>query len=337
MALRSEPACARTNVTVESVPHRQPDQRNQDAITHAESGGSPLVRWLYQSSLHVRGADQAHDSCNRPSLVIPACAGNSVEALSGFARAAGHSCVCGEQRSAAMSVSLGSGSSLRVQGTDRVRHAHGGGMRVIPACAGNSSASPAPVVGIPCHPCVCGEQCGWAKVHQRGSGSSLRVRGTVADNPSCHDLRRVILACAGNMPSARISKSLRKGHPCVCGEQPVMGRDALVGLGSSLRVRGTDRIERVLRQQPRVIPACAGNRNRQRIHRRVRPGHPCVCGDRAASISTRRHAPGHPCVCGEQIVFGEDGRMERGSSLRVRGTDSVRWCATERSCQIQTP
>ena len=221
------------------------------------------------------------------------------------------------------------GASLRVRGTDHGTTALLRPAGVIPACAGNRARRRLRANAGPGHPCVCGEQCGWAKVHQRGSGSSLRVRGTVADNPSCHDLRRVIPACAGNRPSARISKSLRKGHPCVCGEQPVMGRDALVGLGSSLRVRGTDRIERVLRQQPRVIPACAGTGLRPYPHGGMHRVIPACAGNRSSSARTAEWNAGHPCVCGEQSTTPSRARCAPGSSLRVRGTtveDLWRFC-----------
>ena len=65
-----------------------------------------------------------------------------------------------------------------------------------------------------------------------------------------------------------------------------------------------------------VIPACAGNRGRY-----------------VASTYAR---PGHPCVCGEQVAAPRGALWDVGLSLRVRGTDSVSWCAIEFSCQIQT-
>ena len=81
--------------------------------------GTPAVPPL-GSSLRVRGTEYDTLTGEVRPRVIPACAGNSVEALSGFARAAGHPCVCGEQVG---TVDAGNHGEV-------VR-------RVIPACAEN--------------------------------------------------------------------------------------------------------------------------------------------------------------------------------------------------------
>ena len=148
----------------------------------------------------------------------------------------------------------------------------------------------------------------------------------------------VIPACAGNRVGNHPTPSRKPGHPCVCGEQSrtsermramggsslrVRGTDlrynillhATISAGSSLRVRGTVDIIVMEAAGWWVIPACAGNR------------WVFEDGDGAET--------GHPCVCGEQTgaEAAADGWV--GSSLRVRGTDSVIWCAIESSCQIQ--
>ena len=76
-----------------------------------------------------------------------------------------------------------------------------------------------------------------------------------------------------------------------------------MSVGSSLRVRGTER--RRLRPRPpeRVIPACAGNSRETR-----RPARPTT---------------GHPCVCGEQDRPPDGLARADVSSLRVRGTVPV--------------
>ena len=150
------------------------------------------------------------------------------------------------------------------------------------------------------HPRVCGEQ--HARVARRGSvcGSSPRVRGTGGAKAGRLSLPRFIPACAGNSP-----KSIRRTrgppvHPRVCGEQMIINANTLDGLGSSPRVRGTDRGGAELGHRRRFIPACAGNRSR--------------------SSRARRFRSVHPRVCGEQDSGAKYWPLPYGSSPRVRGT-----------------
>ena len=105
------------------------------------------------------------------------------------------------------------------------------------------------------------------------------------------------------------------GHPCVCGEQRKDGTIGERNSGSSLRVRGTDLAVWLLEGLGRVIPACAGNR--------------------ASHVHRKTPKSGHPCVCGEQGNSARHDVDANGSSLRVRGTDCLSWCAIKFSCQIQ--
>ena len=112
--------------------------------------------------------------------------------------------------------------------------------RVIPACARNNSCHmhrrASSAAG---HPCVCGEQVVVERITWLALGSSLRVRGTgyVARPQVVVD--RVIPACAGNSIERQLEPWSATGHPCVCGEQVVLGYCQAHGYGSSLRVRGT--------------------------------------------------------------------------------------------------
>ena len=190
-------------------------------------------------------------------------------------------------------------------------------LRVIPACAGNSCGRLGAGGLLQGHPCVCGEQLTDQEAHMHANGSSLRVRGTAGMAIKDAGTSRVIPACAGNSRHGHQRRRNLTGHPCVCGEQPAWPSKTPEPHGSSLRVRGTADTAVLLIALSRVIPACAGNRP-------------------AGGVS-HNHRSGHPCVCGEQIGLGA-GLVELvGSSLRVRGTDSVSWCTIECSCQIQPP
>ena len=189
----------------------------------------------------------------------------------------------------------------------------------------------------PGHPCVCGEQLRVDHAADFHHGSSLRVRGTGRCEPPRRSSGRGIPACAGNRRVRKYFGAAIPGHPCVCGEQATFRRFELRRCGSSLRVRGTGQITSSPIPLSRVIPACAGNVMEHLADACGERVIPACAGNRAASWRWPGAAPGHPCVCGEQIVNRQWALRTMGSSLRVRGTDSVIWCTTECSCQIQPP
>ena len=208
--------------------------------------------------------------------------------------------MCGEQSFTPSRSHVPSGSSPRVRGTDQlftIRQLH---VRFIPACAGNSASRVVLGKFSPVHPRVCGEQHGQGKRFRRAAGSSPRVRGTVSGASSRLGIWRFIPACAGNRARRSSSRKLASVHPRVCGEQ----FGAVLGLGwrigSSPRVRGTDRRQNRVTYGVRFIPACAGNSEKG------------VCGECGAPV--------HPRVCGEQSPSGAARSRSNGSSPRVRGT-----------------
>ena len=90
----------------------------------------------------------------------------------------------------------------------------------------------------------------------------------------------------------------------MCGEHCYHLQDAGASSGSSPRVRGTRRIQRVPAQAGRFIPACAGNTPRSPNPSTTTSVHPRVCGEHKIEMALRRGL--------------------RGSSPRVRGTpDSI--------------
>ena len=151
--------------------------------------------------------------------------------------------------------------------------------RFIPACAGNSYgssprvAAPDSSLRIAVHPRVCGEQgrmtnhgvrrfipaCAgnshWTSVHPRVCGE----QGISAD-PRSPDAAVHPRVC-GEQRVGRPKASSRPVHPRVCGEQRPQGRARILirVLGSSPRVRGTDRPPTDTAPKSRFIPACAGN------------------------------------------------------------------------------
>ena len=97
----------------------------------------------------------------------------------------------------------------------------------------------------------------------------------------------------------------------MCGEHYSCDEFYSKSVGSSPRVRGTLRQGSHLTHQSGIIPACAGNTARS--HERV---------------SANRD---HPRVCGEHMWVLVTLALKRGSSPRVRGTQSTRFFRTLQS------
>ena len=89
-------------------------------------------------------------------------------------------------------------------------------------------------------------------------------------------------------------------HPRGCGERPCAWQNHAASRGSSPRVRGTPRVQRLSLRRRRFIPAGAGNAFAARRLTRSRPVHPRGCGERRDTAIERR--------------------PKAGSSPRVRGT-----------------
>ena len=136
------------------------------------------------------------------------------------------------------------------------------------------------------HPRVCGEHPSVKSMELHSTGSSPRVRGTLACACKNRNRRRIIPACAGNIKSEPSTNQVGRDHPRVCGEHlidrvdnhsdvriiPACAGNIRIKLtllafiqGSSPRVRGTFCAYIPDSWNDRIIPACAGN---MRIHRR---------------------------------------------------------------------
>ena len=66
---------------------------------------------------------------------------------------------------------------------------------------------------------MCGEQMASSTLVLPWAGSSPRVRGTGVNNTPAAILDGIIPACAGNRKALRKSKTTKRDHPRVCGEQ----------------------------------------------------------------------------------------------------------------------
>ena len=253
------------------------------------------------SSPRVRGTEVEDRPDTKPVRFIPACAGNGwADAFVGSASSV-HPRVCGERDPEVDHVLHGDGSSPRVRGTGRATAQHRRQPRFIPACAGNGEQYDTLRIACSVHPRVCGERSGSSARTIARSGSSPRVRGTVALHVIDFRVERFIPACAGNGSALPSSRRPSPVHPRVCGERDAVRLAVHQEHGSSPRVRGTGFPQVEENHMRRFIPACAGNGRRGAGPRRPPAVHPRVCGERG-SVAPASEPP-------------------VGSSPRVRGTD----------------
>ena len=293
------------------------------------------------SSPRVRGTLSLRKPVAELHRFIPACAGNTSAASKPGAACSVHPRVCGEHCCLVIWGYSVAGSSPRVRGTLAPEPELEAPERFIPACAGNTRRSTAPLSCRSVHPRVCGEHSNAGENDVSAVGSSPRVRGTPARPMRPPDVARFIPACAGNTRSPPSCSRASTVHPRVCGEHDVGSFEAGHGRGSSPRVRGTlpprssplrrvavhPRVcgEHLLRRidpntltgsSPRVRGTQAVIDNLQRRQRFI----PACAGNTVRVRAWRCSAPVHPRVCGEHPDPGPRARAAAGSSPRVRGT-----------------
>ena len=150
---------------------------------------------------------------------------------------------------------------------------------IIPADAG-STISVAKANGLnEDHPRGCGEH----RRSRRGSsiqvGSSPRMRGAHVFPLTIYACRRIIPADAGSTRGSRPGRSHWEDHPRGCGEHGSMCMREYLNTGSSPRMRGAPRIDRVRRTDAGIIPADAGSTPRPTKARSGAQDHPRGCGE----------------------------------------------------------
>ena len=194
------------------------------------------------------------------------------------------------------------GSSPRMRGT-RVRPTgRRSALGIIPAYAGNTRATAARPQPTRDHPRVCGEHLTSCVMVVSSMGSSPRMRGTLVVAELLGHESGIIPAYAGNTWNRQRQASPCWDHPRVCGEHAVLNSDALPFTGSSPRMRGTLLHHALALASGGIIPAYAGN----------------TCETCEGSSD----GGDHPRVCGEHAMVSATALAVRGSSPRMRGTQS---------------
>ena len=155
------------------------------------------------------------------------------------------------------------------------------------------------------HPRMRGEHNGWHPHLHVLFGSSPHARGTLDVEAARCARERIIPACAGNtVPQDRFGWP-GPDHPRMRGEHGRPQAGTTITGGSSPHARGTLTAVCPVDRLTRIIPACAGNTNRDRTSDRRSTDHPRMRGEHrskpwnwtsrtGSSPHARGTRPGHP-------------------------------------------
>ena len=191
--------------------------------------------------------------------LIPTYAGNTHTACFKRFKGRAHPHVCGEHLPAKARIIRIVGSSPRMRGTQFAPVAASIGRGLIPTYAGNTCRTRLGTLLRRAHPHVCGEHLASSPKTPLGSGSSPRMRGTLAIMSACEGNKGLIPTYAGNTPEYTAPELSHGAHPHVCGEHTIVLCGRGFSEGSSPRMRGT--LMPVLKQHysSGLIPTYAGN------------------------------------------------------------------------------
>ena len=174
------------------------------------------------------------------------------------------------------------GSSPHARGTHEASDGAPETPGIIPACAGNTTATSHDASLFRDHPRMRGEHPSDRPTRSSTAGSSPHARGTLSGHASWLSRTGIIPACAGNTDGSY--------------------EDMTEVGGSSPHARGTPTARPANTRQAGIIPACAGNT------RRPAPSRPSIRD--------------HPRMRGEHMTIKTRFLPGRGSSPHARGTPS---------------
>ena len=186
----------------------------------------------------MRGQRVFFTSSRRVLRIIPARAGPTMSAHTFCLSYSDHPRSCGANGHIEAAAQPGRGSSPLVRGQLVQGGELGETIRIIPARAGPTFASPNTVSIIADHPRSCGANMWCAVFGIRSIGSSPLVRGQLAACRANHRTRRIIPARAGPTMRPTCWRASGSDHPRSCGANSTRSWRLALQCGSSPLVRG---------------------------------------------------------------------------------------------------
>ena len=226
-----------------------------------------------------RGIRTLRDWARRRGRIIPALAGNTSPRRWPRTTEPDHPRSRGEYRPGPVSINHYFGSSPLSWGIHRRISPHRHPRRIIPALAGNTTASASLPDPQRDHPRSRGEYFQNPGRTSTSSGSSPLSRGIPCHVITAVAANGIIPALAGNTRSVVLLAEKLPDHPRSRGEYRPGGADALQKPGSSPLSRGILRVRDLQLTAERIIPALAGNTGRPGLRSCTGPDHPRSRGE----------------------------------------------------------
>ena len=224
--------------------------------------------------------------------IIPAHAGQTALFHHRRRRAPDHPRACGANKHGVSHMKQECGSSPRMRGKRPLTEFNNAQIRIIPAHAGQTSASRRAYCHNTDHPRACGANVSLWPMSKSPDGSSPRMRGKRLPVVQAPVARRIIPAHAGQTRPSESSGHAARDHPRACGANRVDFAQDLFDAGSSPRMRGKPPWCRGRRPCRRIIPAHAGQTALVQGTPAMPPDHPRACGANSGPLMPVHFQPG---------------------------------------------
>ena len=190
--------------------------------------------------------------------------------------------------------SLAEGSPPHARGRRRSGEKRWIAGRITPACAGKTLAASRLRRGRRDHPRMRGEDRGREWERWFDGGSPPHARGRQLRDRRQNRLRRITPACAGKTQAGRKSRSARRDHPRMRGEDYAQMKKGVESPGSPPHARGRRPRAQHRSYVLRITPACAGETRplAERFSRNT--DHPRMRGEDFNAFSLPTLAAGSP-------------------------------------------
>ncbi len=230
------PACAGNTAAVAALPLVVP-------------GSSPHARETLRHPADAPGVNR----------LIPACAGNTSRPPTACSLRSAHPRMRGKHQERECEASATAGSSPHARETRQLRSRRSDGLRLIPACAGNTQSPPQARRTPSAHPRMRGKHLVIVVADHVEPGSSPHARETLDNLKDNLWPERLIPACAGNTGSRARCDRGQSAHPRMRGKHARLIPRMNCPCGSSPHARETPQTSVREQRVGRLIPACAGN------------------------------------------------------------------------------
>ena len=232
--------------------------------------------------------------------IIPAHAGLTSGVSWIRRRIRDHPRACGAHCERRYESASGEGSSPRMRGSHYMPLSYLTPKGIIPAHAGLTTDSTLLCTHRRDHPRACGAHLSDNLNQLVRLGSSPRMRGSQDGLLGFGEIEGIIPAHAGLTRQRRRAYHTNRDHPRACGAHQPVPCASLADMGSSPRMRGSQRRRFDVHQYRGIIPAHAGLTHE--------------------SLFSRSQCRDHPRACGAHEKYGKNMISQTGSSPRMRGS-----------------